>query len=73
MNHPMWVQLSRHINDVDQTGHLIAKLSYRPDARGLRAVAAQVKVHPLWHNSGDTIFLGTFVTMIFRLAHAILM
>ena len=61
VNHPMWVELSRHLQDVDQTGYLIAKIAWRPDAQGLLVVGAQMRCHRRWQNSGDAIFMGALL------------
>ena len=61
MNHPMWVDLSSHLHAIDATGHLICKLAYRADCRGLQSVAAQMSVNKLWLESGSIIFLGGYL------------
>ena len=58
MNPPMWVDLSSHLHSMDATGHLICKLVYRADCRGLQSVAAQMSVKKLWLARGRMIFLG---------------
>ena len=57
----MWVDLSSHLNAIDATGHLICKLAYRADCRGLQSVAAQMSVNKLWLESGSIIFLGGYL------------
>ena len=73
MNHPMWVDLSSHLHSMDATGHLICKIVYRVDCRGLQSVAAQMPAKKLWLESGSMIFIGGYLLQCyFSLAYAIL-
>ena len=61
VNHPRFVELTSHLNTIDATGHLICKIAYRADCRGLQSVAAQMSVNKLWLESGSIIFFGGYL------------
>ena len=65
--HPTWLQWQAKLHQVDNTGHAIVALSYRPDARALVSLGGLLKASPCWCKTQDMLLLGAFLLQCYWL------
>ena len=63
--HPTWVQMVKDLEITDVTGHHIARLRDRPDARAIRSVAALARKTNEWDDPGSVMFFIGYALQCF--------
>ena len=57
-DHPTWLRWMSELDAIDDTGHAIVACNFRPDVRGLIAMASLCRASHLWTGLEDIFFLG---------------